>query len=417
MSVVELIKTLREKNIEISVDNGQLRVRGSKLALDNSDLLDRVRQNKQKLISELESGTHVSSANGLITVPPNLIPVHCKVITPEMLPLVKLSQSELDRVVATVGGGAANVQDIYPLAPLQEGILFHHLLGNGSDVYLLSTLISIDSRELLNRYIGVLQAVINRHDVLRTAVVWEGLPEPVQVVWLQAPLAVEEIALDPADGDIAEQLRARFDPRRYPLDVRQAPMWRLFVAEDVPNRRWVMLELVHHLISDHTTGELLYQEIESHLLGREDQLPPSVPFRNFVVQARLGVSREEHEAFFSGMLGDVDEPTAPFGLTNVQGDGSRAVEAHQEMDADLCRRLRARARALGVSVASICHLAWAQVLARVSGRDDVVFGDDDVWPHARRHGGGPRIGVVHQHAAGADTGGQRRGAGKCSQDA
>jgi arthrofactin-type cyclic lipopeptide synthetase C len=73
-------------------------------------------------------------------------------------------------------------------------------------------------------------------------------------------------------------------------------------------------------------------------------------------------------------LGDVDEPTAPFGLTDVQGDGSGISEARLELGEDLCRRLRDNARVLGVTAASLCHLAWAQVLSRLSGRDDVVFG-------------------------------------------
>ena len=68
---------------------------------------------------------------------------------------------------------------------------------------------------------------------------------------------------------------------------------------------------------------MLQEEIAAHLLGRESELPAPLPFRNFVAQARLGVSREEHEAFFREMLGDVDEPTAPFGLLDVQGDGTR----------------------------------------------------------------------------------------------
>ena len=93
-----------------------------------------------------------------------------------------------------------------------------------------------------------------------------------------------------------------------------------------------------------------------------------------MAQARLGVSQQEHEAFFRQMLGDVDEPTAPFGLLDVQGDGSGIEEARLALDADLARRLRANARRLGVSAASLCHLAWAQVLAKVSGREDVVFG-------------------------------------------
>src|SRR5688572_17056148 len=74
------------------------------------------------------------------------------------------------------------------------------------------------------------------------------------------------------------------------------------------------------------------------------------------------------------MLGDVEEPTAPYGLLDVWGEGHGIGEAWLPVADDVGARLRRRARALGVSVASLCHLAWAQVLARVSGRSDVVFG-------------------------------------------
>ena len=74
------------------------------------------------------------------------------------------------------------------------------------------------------------------------------------------------------------------------------------------------------------------------------------------------------------MLGDVDESTAPFGLLDVQGDGSGIEQARLFLDDDLARRLRANARRLGVSPASLCHLAWARVLGKVAGREDVVFG-------------------------------------------
>ncbi|TBW45323.1 hypothetical protein EZI54_23510, partial [Marinobacter halodurans] len=153
-------------------------------------------------------------------------------ITPSMLPLVELPQEALDGIVAAVDGGAVNVQDIYPLAPLQEGVLYHHLLTEVGDPYLGYSLLAFDSRERLDAFLSALQAVISRHDILRTGVQWEGLPEPVQVVWREAELPVEEVALDPQAGSIEEQLKARFDPREYRLDIRRAPLLAAKVAED-----------------------------------------------------------------------------------------------------------------------------------------------------------------------------------------
>ena len=69
-------------------------------------------------------------------------------------------------------------------------------------------------------------------------------------------------------------------------------------------------------------------------------------------------------SFFREMLGDIDEPTLPFGITDVHRDGGKVLEARRMLPQSLNDRLRDQARRLGVSLASLCHLAWGQVLAR-----------------------------------------------------
>ncbi|WP_232289255.1 condensation domain-containing protein, partial [Pseudomonas asplenii] len=153
-----------------------------------------------------------------IVVPANAISADCQRITPDLLPLISLDQATIDHIVASVPGGVANIQDIYPLAPLQEGILYHHLTAEQGDPYVLHALFTVTDRDRLDAFAQALQQVIDRHDILRTAVLWQGLAEPVQVVLRQARLHREVLELDPRLGDVASQLKERFDTRHSQLD-------------------------------------------------------------------------------------------------------------------------------------------------------------------------------------------------------
>ncbi|MER8524639.1 condensation domain-containing protein, partial [Mesorhizobium sp. M1076] len=313
-------------------------------------------------------------SNHEVTVPPNLITEQSTAITPQMLPLIELAQPEIDRIVETVPGGVGNVQDIYALSPLQDGILFHHLLVSRGDPYLLVSQMAFADRELLDRYLGAVQQVVDRHDILRTAFVWQGLSSPAQVVWRKAPLEVSQVELDACDGSGADELRRRFDPRRERVDLGRAPLLRFVIAREPGSGRWLLQQLQHHLIGDHTTLEVMYAEVRAVLAGREHELPAPQPFRSLVAHARLGVDANGHEQFFRKQLADIDEPTLPFALRDVYGDGSRSGAVHWILPQALNARLRSQARRLGVSLASLCHLAWGQVLSRSSGREQVVFG-------------------------------------------
>ncbi|WP_445260551.1 amino acid adenylation domain-containing protein, partial [Photorhabdus sp. S7-51] len=216
-----------------------------------------------------------------VPVSANVITPDTCTLTPAMLPLINLTPADIDRIVGQVPGGLSNLQDIYALSPLQDGILFHHLLASEGDPYLLAIQMIFADRALLDRYLTAVQQVVNRHDILRTAFIWQGLSEPAQVVWRQAPLSVTELTLDPADGPVSEQLSRRFDPRHYRLNLSEAPLLQFVVARDTEGR-WCLLELQHHLIGDHTTLEVLHREIRAFLTEQAETLPAPVPFRNLV---------------------------------------------------------------------------------------------------------------------------------------
>ncbi|MEU9865986.1 amino acid adenylation domain-containing protein [Streptomyces sp. NPDC047971] len=343
---VRLVEILRTQNVSISVRT----------------LFD----------SPTVAGLAASTGDELVEVPDNLIPVGATEITPAMLPLVDLTAGEIARIVATVDGGAANIADVYPLAPLQEGLLFHHLLADGGeDAYVMRAVLEFDSRGRADAFTDALQRVVERHDIYRTSFAWEGLNEPVQVVWRHATLPVEEVTLDPHGFDPVAEL---VDTGGAHMDLGRAPLLGAHVAADPGGDRWLVLVRMHHTVRDHTALQVVLDEVEALLAGWGDELPEPLPFRNFVAQVRGRADRAGHERYFTDLLGDVTEPTAPYGMADVRGDGAATVHEVLSFPAELDHRLRTVARRAGISTATVLHVAWARVLAAVSGREDVVFG-------------------------------------------
>ncbi|MDH1142723.1 amino acid adenylation domain-containing protein, partial [Pseudomonas mosselii] len=292
-------------------------------------------------------------------VPANRIGAGCRRITPDLLALVALDQAAIDRIVAQVPGGAANVQDIYPLGPLQAGILYHHLASEGDDPYLLQARFAVADRARLEALQRALDQVIARHDILRSSLYWDGLAEPVQVVWRQASLPVQEVTPQ--------------TPPVLRLDLTRAPMLRLLHSQDPASGRITATLLFHHLVMDHVAQDVLRAELQACLLGEQHRLPAPVPYRNYIAQVLHGADEAGHEAFFREQLGDIDEPTLPYGPHPLAHQGAEA-EARILLDDGLARCLREQARLLGVGAASLMHLAWGMVLGQLSGRDSVVFG-------------------------------------------
>ena len=294
-----------------------------------------------------------------------------------MLPcmsLLELAPKHTELIAQSVPKGAANIQDIYPLAPVQEEVLFHHLLTKEiADTYVASIVLSVSSWDRLEDLIAALQAVIDRHDALRTAVLWERLPEPVQVVYRHAILPVQEIPLA-RDRNPMEQIREWLRPERQRIDLCNAPQMRLKVAPHPYSGQWYAWIQFHQMTIDYASTELVASEVVAHLEDRIQQLPEPIPYRTYLVEALAHAAWPDAENFFRRKFGEVGEPTAPFGLLDVHGDGTHMAEARRKLGPALSQHVHAMASHLSVNAATLFHAVWGLVVARTCGRDNVVFG-------------------------------------------
>ncbi|WP_405047902.1 amino acid adenylation domain-containing protein [Rheinheimera soli] len=304
--------------------------------------------------------------------PANLIPADCDKLTPEMLPLVNLSAQELVHIESVVPGGARNIQDIYPLGPLQEGILFHHSLSAEADPYVMPMLFKMADKGVVDRFVAGLSFVVARHDALRTAIVWSGIETPVQVVYKQASVPVTWLTPE-GDEDVAGQMQALCAPELQSLDITKAPLLGVKVMVDAGTGAHYVMVQFHHLITDHVGLEIVQQEVIAHTRGGAEDLVAPMPYREFIAHM-LHQQSHDAETYFNQLLGDVSEPTLPFGLTNIQGDVSEIVELRERLPEAVSVQLRAVAKRLQISPAVIFHSAWALLLGTCANQDDVVFG-------------------------------------------
>jgi len=269
-----------------------------------------------------------------------------------------------------------NVEDIYPLSPLQQGILFHSVYSEGAayqEQFPLLLLGELDVDALERAFRGV----VARHGALRTGFAWEGVPQPLQFVLRQAQPAFDRLDWSGAgDG-----WRARFDALmdadlRRGHDLKRPPLVRMTVAR-VDARRHVMLLSMHHAVIDGWSLPLVVGELDAlyhaERAGRPADLPPAPRYRDYV-QWLMGRDAAAAEAFWRGALAGFRRAT-PLPLDRgPQAAGDQRVKETVAVDAALIERAQAFARAQGVTLNTLAQAAWALLLARHAGDEDVVFG-------------------------------------------
>ncbi|MEN3304155.1 MAG: hypothetical protein V7603_357, partial [Micromonosporaceae bacterium] len=296
--------------------------------------------------------------------------------TPSDFPLARLDQAAVDRLV---GDGRA-VADLYPLTPLQAGMLFHSLVDTGSGVYV------DQARMLLSgvhdpRALGeAWQRVVDRTPALRSRVVWQGVEEPLQVVQHRAtvPVAYHDWRESSEDDRAAELDRLLATDRAEDLDLGTAPLMRLAIAA-LPGGEVLLVWTSHHLVLDGWSLGQVFTEVCAQyaaiVAGREPDLVTRRPFRDYL-EWLAGQDQRAAREYWQGVLAGFDTPTPlPYDRAPRRAHGAESSQTVQiGLSEPESRRLRQMARQHGLTVNTVVQGAWALLLARCAGTTDVVFG-------------------------------------------
>ncbi|MGW3109768.1 condensation domain-containing protein, partial [Streptomyces sp. NPDC001100] len=293
--------------------------------------------------------------------------------SPSDFPLVSLSQEGVEELESAVPG----LEDVWPLSPLQEGLLFHSSFDDeaGADVYAGQRALALDGPLDVGRLRASWDAVVGRHAILRAGFHRLASGEAVQVVAREVELPWREIdlsGLPEADAE-AEAARLSGEELSAGFELGRAPLLRLLLLR-LGERRHRLVLTTHHIVLDGWSLPILLNELQTvyRAGGGAQALPAVRSYRDYL--SWLGrQDRETARAAWREELAGAEEPTlvAPVDPARLP---MRPEAVRVECGAELTRALNDVARRGGVTMATVVQGAWALVLARLSGRRDVVFG-------------------------------------------
>ena len=273
-----------------------------------------------------------------------------------------------------------NIESIYPLSPMQQGMLFHTLYAPESGVYCEQMSCSLNENLNVSAFKQAWQQVVQRYPVLRTLFVWRHRKEPLQVVRARVTLPwVEEDWRGWSPLEQQGRLEAFLEADRVRgFDLGQAPLMRCALLREAEDKyRFVWSS--HHLLIDGWSLSLVLKEIlacyEAYCEGRELRLERPRPYRDYIAWLQQQ-DLAQAERFWREALQGITAPT-PLGIDRGVEGRERApcyAEQRLELGAAVTGRLRALAREHRLTLNTLVQGAWALLLSRYSGEEEVVFG-------------------------------------------
>ena len=282
-------------------------------------------------------------------------------VTPSDFPLASISPAQLDQLPAS----ADQIEDLYPLAPMQQGMLFHSLYQPADGAYVNQMRLDIAGLDV-ERFRQAWQAALDHHPILRSSIHWQGLEHAHQLVHrqLQLPLTL----LEAGEHDL-DQLAAA--ERALGFDLARAPLLRLSLVP-TGSGDWHLIYTSHHILLDGWSNASLLAEV----LGRYAGIQPSAApgrYRDYLAWLQ-GRSAEAAKSYWQVNLAALEQPTLLAESLRRPAHGSGYGQLLTELEPVQTEALKAFARAHKVTLNTLLQGAWAVLLQRYSGQACVAFG-------------------------------------------
>ncbi|NBD17977.1 MAG: amino acid adenylation domain-containing protein [Cyanobacteria bacterium] len=269
----------------------------------------------------------------------------------------------------------ANIEDIYELSPTQQGILFHSLYAPQTGVYVGQLTCCLQGELDLVALEKAWQFVVDQHPILRTAFQWEGLDKPLQIVYRQVQVSIEYQDWRSLNNQKLETYLAQ--ERQRDFDLATAPLMRLTLIQ-LSEQQYQFVWNKHHLLLDGWSKTLvLKQVLEAYEAFALNQMLPHItapPYSDYIgwlQQQDLSLA----EAFWRQTLAGLTAPTPLEIDRNLTSPTHHTQQEHSlTLSPSTTTALQSLARHHQLTLNTIIQGAWAILLSRYSGENEVVFG-------------------------------------------
>jgi len=289
-------------------------------------------------------------------------------VTPSDFALAALTQAQLDALLDVLPSEAQKVQDLYPLSPMQQGMLFHSEYDGGGTAYVTQLRIDVQGLEV-QRFRGAWQQVVQRHDVLRTGFLSMAQP-PLQWVArsVELPMAVHDWR---GRADQAQAIEALALEQQAAFDLSAPPLMRL-AAIRIDDQRHRFIWSCHHLLLDGWSMSRLFGEVLQAYDGVATE-EPACSYRDYIAWLAARTAKEG-EAYWRSRLQKIDAPTLLGTALEPPANGEGHGEVGAALDAAGTQALQAFARRERVTLNTLVQGAWSLLLSRYAAQQTVVFG-------------------------------------------